>query len=241
MATQSNLVAGSRCICNAESDFVSRSAVLQVVSDFLQSAQLVRVSYDRKPGQDAHGRRTSADGRIVALESIREQIASLPDLMAEKTPAGGISESSGDLGKDFETCFSLLSQIGLQLASLPGSDQLDSAWHKVFQVKNLLRFIDNQISGSAGGQPESREESRPVTGKSPVTPAGANPPSCFVFDIERFKRVFSALQVDQLEETSEAVLNELESRGQVLRWFVKPVHSGVGEGDASLYDGKGGS
>jgi hypothetical protein len=216
------LAGSSSCdVCNAESGVLKRSTVLRVLARQKSGLELFSTQaglFQSDPSKFKRERWEIVAGKITLCDDLRGQILSLPDesknLMGEK-PLFLVDPRQLLEG----SCEAALN-VQAHLLTHDPSDSCDRAWHRCQRIVENSKTLLSLILGNAEEQPKPREESGPVIGNPPVTPAPANPSGSLPFYCGRQvdSTWLASLELDELTTLSDACLAELDRRGVVLHW-----------------------
>lgn len=213
-------------VCNAESDCVSRSAVLEIIARqraAFESLSIVGGLSPASPCRFNRERWEIVSGKLLCCDSIAGLVRQLsprpsPDLMGGK-PISSVPLASVlaivDRRKDDAHQDCLFHSNGFLVAS---------AWSRADAREQELAALSSELSdkfaGNAEEQPAPREESRPTIGEIPCDVGRGESPARFgeaaAFDAfdEWLERQTSA----DLASFSERILAELDCRGAAARW-----------------------
>jgi len=158
------------------------------------------------------------EARVLILRYLLDEVPSIEARIV--SDAGNLMGGKPDLLSALEAARAKHRQLAMHYAARVNDPMetrrsfADDQWNRHDSVSEFLESFLASFPGSAEEQPGPREESRPVTGKIPVTPGGANPPH-FVCPAHAW---VGSVPVETLSEMSEAILDELERRGESARW-----------------------
>lgn len=203
---------GGTNICNAESDSF-RALLNRKLSAFSQ----VHAAYQSGTKPFDKARCEIAASKIVLL---RELLESLPSASASPSPVNLMGEKPTlllSLDSEIEA-FKLQRDESKAIAFNPETESFlrNQAFLNFGKAAAVLitleRLRSSPISGNAAEQPGPREESRPVTGKIPVTPGGANPSESCLKLTRWFSSMTESILDHEVSALSEILLDELERR-----------------------------
>lgn len=203
--------------------FIDRSLVLQAIKNERDKWKKFRTEMGLGPNEVTKFRRERwaiTTIRLMTLDSVEKEITESLEVFSNLTCRKSI--------------FSFIFETAL----------IHGGWVQVFKQRGMvekcaihrhkqtaLNDLLVSLSGSAGTQPKTCEkESLESTGTTPVTVPAV--PPCSDDLVALFGSSILSIATDDLRKLSEAILDELDARGEADGWSL--THSGVGEGDAGL-------
>lgn len=215
-------------VCNAESDLVSKSSVLEIIARQRAAFEFLNVAGGLSPESPCRFTRERFEivaGKLLCCDSIAGLIRQLPpkpspDLMGEKPISSAVPLDAVlavvERRKDdaHRECLFHASNSGIVPASWSRADAREQ------ELAALAAELAEKFPGNAEEQPGPREESRPSIGAIPCDGGRGESPARFGEadaddDLDEWLELRTSAE---LASVAERILDELDCRGSAARW-----------------------